>query len=73
MSGSRDPHARFVADAINKLNDTIEKRLQNTRPGDVLTAGIQQKPGLIGQQVVKDVARNSSIGTAMLKTAGMRR
>lgn len=71
VSGRDDNHARFVADAIDRLNDTITQRLQNAKAGDVLTAGIQQRPGLIGNTVVSDVKRNSGTGTSLQRAMGV--
>lgn len=57
-----------LADAINALNN----KLGSMRPGDVVTAGVRQSPGLIGSAVVSDMGRNASIGTTMRRKAGLR-
>jgi hypothetical protein len=73
ISGRRsDPDARFVAAAIDKLNQHLEK-LSVARPGDVLVSGMKQRPGAVGHQVVKDIGTHSSVGTGILKAAGQRR
>jgi hypothetical protein len=72
VSGRDGDHARFVADAIDRLNDTITNRLQNTRPGDVLTAGMREKRGVIGRQVVDDIKSNAAIGVGIRKASGGR-
>lgn len=76
ISGSRDHHVADLANQVHRLStavDGLHKKLDTARPGDVLTRGIEQKPGLIGHSYVKDVQRNSSIGTASLKASGVRR
>jgi hypothetical protein len=50
----------------------LERKISSMRPGDVLTAGINQKPGVIGNQVVKDMQRNSGISTQIRRVTGDR-
>jgi hypothetical protein len=67
MSGSQPEITRLAA-AVEKLHS----RLDSMRPGDVVTVGIRQKPQIIGNQVVEDNKRNSSIGKNLLKGSGIR-
>jgi hypothetical protein len=67
MSGHRS-EAQIVATAVDKLT----RRLDSMKPGDVLVAGMRQKPGAVGKQVVQDNRGNPSIGKTLLKNAGIR-
>jgi hypothetical protein len=73
-SGNRQ--ARMVADAIAEHTETLKKidaRIGAMKPGDVLTRGIDQRPGVVGHAVTKDIQKNSAIGTNILKASGVRR
>jgi hypothetical protein len=64
MSGRRDA----AAEAIDKLT----AKLDSMRPGDVLTTGMRQRPGAVGQQVVKDIGGDAKIGRNILSKSGVR-
>lgn len=70
ISGRRPSDSPLVeiGREIARLNDKIT----SMRPGEVVARGINQQPGLIGQTFVKDVGRDSSIGTAAKRVMGDR-
>jgi hypothetical protein len=59
-------------DALYAVLKDLSTRLKSVKAGEVLTMGIQQKPGAIGNAVVRDVQRNSSIGTNLKRAQGDR-
>ncbi|MBV9214822.1 MAG: transglycosylase SLT domain-containing protein [Acidobacteria bacterium] len=62
----RDAAISRLADAVEKQNDMLD----SMRPGDVLTRGIKEKPGVIGVTAVSDIKRNSGIGRDLGRTMG---
>jgi len=66
-SGRRNAN-EGLALAVQKLAE----RIHGMRPGDVLTAGTREKPGVIGAQAVADIKRNSSIGYDLGRAVGLR-
>jgi hypothetical protein len=74
-SGTRDTD--FAA-AIDRHTDALVQvgghlqRITSVPPGQVLVNGINQSPGVIGNAVNNDISRNSSIGTNILKSAGVK-
>jgi hypothetical protein len=72
ISGHRDPLVAAI-DRNTQATLALHKKIDIARPGDVLTRGMDQKPGAVGHQVIKDIGRNAAIGTGMLKAAGQRR
>jgi hypothetical protein len=76
ISGSRHSEARFVAAAIDRHAAAVEKlnaKLDSMPAHAIVTKASQQRPGIIGNQAVHDVSKDSSIGTRFLKAAGQRR
>jgi hypothetical protein len=69
ISGHRaDPQTA----ALIKLVTKLEKKIDAASPGDVLTRGVKQRPGLIGRQTVEDVTKNPSLGSTLLRRTGAR-
>lgn len=76
ISGSRHSEARFVADAIDRhaaVMERFEKKIDSMPAHAIVTKASQQRPGIIGNQAVHDVSKDSSIGTRFLKAAGQKR
>jgi hypothetical protein len=71
ISGRHDETAAFVVRALDRFDQTL-KKFEPMRPGDVLVAGTREKPGHIGNQVVKDISGNSGIGRSILQKSGVR-
>ncbi|MFN6963959.1 MAG: hypothetical protein ACK4S4_09355 [Pyrinomonadaceae bacterium] len=67
----RDPVPAMTVRALERLNDRLDK-LENMRPGEVLVAGMRQRPGAVGQQVERDIARDASIGSRLGRKMGFR-
>lgn len=69
ISGRRnDPQTA----ALIKVIDKLDKKISMSSPGDVVTRGVKQRPGLIGSQVVADINRNASLGSTLLRKSGAR-
>lgn len=69
ISGRRtDPATLALARSVEKL----EKKLDSMRSGDVLIAGMRQKPGAVADQFTKDVARNSALGSKAARSIGLK-
>jgi hypothetical protein len=67
--GPREGNAfQQAAAAIERL----EAKIAAMRPGDVVTVGVKQSPGVIGEAVSRDINRNSSIGAKIARNIGMR-
>lgn len=67
-SGRRnDPNIR-LATAV----EDFTRKFGAVKSGDVLMAGMRQKPGAVGQQVVSDVKRNARTGRDLLSATGVR-
>ena len=59
ISGRRsDPATVALARAVEKL----EMKIDGMRPGEVLSRGASERPGLIGKTAVNDMASNAGIG-----------
>lgn len=56
---------RELGGHVQRLSEKIEMG----SPGDVVMRGVKQRPGLIGNQLVNDMKRNSGIGTAIAKVS----
>lgn len=78
-----NPYSRASATAyysgqqseIRQLSNEISKfrkQIGSMKPGDVLTAGARQRPGFFATQTGNDIARNSSLGSRILRNAGVR-
>jgi tape measure domain-containing protein len=52
--------------------ERLEAKIAAMRPGDVVTVGVKQSPGVIGEAVSRDISRNSSIGAKIARNIGMR-
>jgi tape measure domain-containing protein len=52
--------------------ERLEAKIAAMRPGDVVTVGVKQSPGVIGEAVSRDINRNSSIGAKIARNIGMR-
>jgi hypothetical protein len=71
-SGSRpqgDPHVALLAAAVEKLNQKLDSMPAHA----VVTIASQQRPGIIGKQVVKDIGTHAGIGVDIRKASGQRR
>lgn len=82
-SGSQTPISRVSPDAfvsgrnseiliLASAVDKLQARITGMRPGDVVAAGVNQRPGLVGNAMVSDVKRNASIGTSLRRATGER-
>lgn len=69
---SRPVYERESMAALARSVEKLEAKITGMRPGDVLTAGIEKKPGLIGKTVVNDIGRNAAIGTGLRRVTGGR-
>lgn len=67
-SGTQQDPVRRLATAVERL----DKKIGSMKPGDVLTAGARQRPGFFATQTGNDIARNSSLGSRILRNAGVR-
>jgi hypothetical protein len=72
ISGSRtapsDPAIAKLADAVDNLHSKID----SMPAGEVLTTGMRQKRGIIGQQVINDFKSNASLTTQLRRVSGGR-
>jgi len=72
-SGAYDSGRRNDANA--RLASAVEdftRKFGPVKSGDVLMAGMRQKPGAVGNQVVSDVKRNARTGRDLLSATGVR-
>ncbi|MER3478828.1 MAG: hypothetical protein C4287_23170, partial [Leptolyngbya sp. ERB_1_2] len=67
-SSRRDPAIADLAESVAKLSD----KLSSMRPADVIVAAGREKPGLIGRIAIENVKENASLGTELLRRAGVR-
>lgn len=67
MSGQR-PEIQALADEVRSLHEKIG----SMRPGDVLTTGIRQKPGLILKTAADDSARDYTSTKTLLKRGNIK-
>jgi hypothetical protein len=63
----RDDPARFVAEAVDRLTN----KLNSMKPGEVLTNGMRERPGAVGQQTVTDIRRNAKTGSDLNRALGI--
>ena len=68
ISGRRDSDVLVLARAVQDFT----AKISSMRPGDVVTAGVNQRPGLIGNTYNKDISRNANIGTTTRRILGDR-
>lgn len=68
ISGRNSEGTAFqqAADAIDRL----EKKISSMRPGDVVTVGAKEAPGVIGNAYNNDVKRNAAIGVQTKRVLG---
>lgn len=59
-------------EAINGLVGEMQK-LKAMKAGELLTKGIKESPGTVGNAVVSDIKRNSAVGSSIVKSSGMAR
>lgn len=71
VSGRRPKTMAEIA-GLSRAVEKLEAKISSMRPGEVLTTGIKQKPGVIGNAYNNDVSRNSSIGARTQRLQGGR-
>jgi hypothetical protein len=72
---SGDRHARIVQQAIDRHTEALEKihaKIDSMPAGDVLTRGMQQRPGAVGNQVHADMGRNRGISIKIGSRLGLK-
>ncbi len=78
MPSSRQDVNTFVSGrnsaiaALSNSVDRLEQKLGSMRPGDVVTAGVKARPGLVGTAAVNDMKRNANIGNSLRRATGGR-
>jgi hypothetical protein len=72
---SGDRHARFVQQAIEKHTEALEKihaKIDSMPAGDVLTRGMKERPGVVADQVHKDIRSDAGKGMKIGSAMGLR-
>jgi hypothetical protein len=72
---SGDRPARFVAQAIERHTAALEKihaKIDSMPAGDVLTRGMKERPGVVADQVHKDIRSDAGKGMKIGSAMGLR-
>lgn len=64
----RDEQVMTLAKSIDRLAAKIDSQT----PGNILVAGVRQRPGVVAETVEREVRSNSAFGTRLLRQAGAR-
>jgi hypothetical protein len=75
VGDSGDRHARVVQQAIEKHTEALEKihaKIDSMPAGDVLTRGMKERPGVVADQVHKDIRSDAGKGMKIGSAMGLR-
>jgi len=59
--------SNFPNDQLATAINNLESRISGMSPGDVLTAGVKQTRNFVGDRVVADLSKNSTLTTQVAR------